>query len=156
WIRAYNADPKHTHKLNFYGFDLPGSPGNPLANRGVRTAIEEVFSYLAKVDIAEATRFHRQLDNLIPSIHFDPRSADGNQYPKLGQSDRDVITAAIAEMISLLERREKLYIQASSSNDYQWAYRNSLAARSVDLWLRRIPVGWKPSSDVDYTMMSEA
>lgn len=29
WMRDYNADPHHFRKIQFYGFDMPGSPTNP-------------------------------------------------------------------------------------------------------------------------------
>ena len=35
WLRRYNADVRLARKVNFYGFDVPGSPGNPTPNRGM-------------------------------------------------------------------------------------------------------------------------
>lgn len=56
WIRSYNADPSHRRKINFYGFDVPGSPGNPAANRGLRTALDETLRSLDRVDSTSVQR----------------------------------------------------------------------------------------------------
>ena len=148
WLREYNADPQHTRKVRFYGFDVPGSPGEANANRGLDTALTEALNYLVSVDAAEGDAFHARLDPFIPSIRFDfrrPRDASG--YDKLSQGERDSITATIADLVSVLERREAPYQAASSVNDYEWAYRAAIGARDADAWLRRIPTGWQPSND---------
>jgi erythromycin esterase len=150
WIRAYNDDPKHVRKLNFYGFDVPGSPGNPAANRGLRTALDEVLSYLDRVDTTAAPTFRARLDRFLPDIHLDPSKADGPGYPKLTQADRDQVTAAVADLVALFERREARYSAASSPADYQWTYRSLLGARSADEWLRQVPIGWKQSDGMTF------
>jgi erythromycin esterase-like protein len=33
WMREWNADPRHQQKLEFFGFDVPGSSGNPFGRR---------------------------------------------------------------------------------------------------------------------------
>lgn len=150
WIRDYNADPKHTRKLNFYGFDVPGSPGNPFANRKMRTALDDALVYLARVDAEAARHYHQRLDSLLPFLHLDPRSMDTVQYAKLGPTERDRLTAAIGDLIATVERREARYVAASNRTDYQWAYRNLLGARAVDLWLRQMPLGWDPSKGMSF------
>ncbi len=75
---------------------------------------------------------------------------DVPQYAKLSQVDRDRLTAAIGELISLVERREGRYLAAGSRADYAWAYRNLLGARAADLWLREMPVGWEPSKGMTF------
>lgn len=150
WMRAWNADPRHGKKLDFYGFDLPGSPGNPYANRGMHTALDETLAFLDRVDTAAARTFHQRLDRYLPDIQLDSRSDTARQYPRLGSPERDAVTAAIADLITLLERRERPYREASSPNDYAWAWRNAQNARSVDGWLRRIPLGWKPAQGMSF------
>ena len=146
WIRDYNADPTHLRKINFYGFDVPGSPGNPDANRGMRTALDEVLSYLDRVDTATARAFHSRLDSYLPDIQIDPRARGAARYLRLSQAERDAVTAAIADLVAAFEAREAEYEAAASATDYQWAYRSALGARSADIWLRQIPIGWLPSA----------
>ena len=57
WMREWNADPRHQQKLEFFGFDVPGSSGNPLGRRDVRTALEETLNYLARVDATNELEF---------------------------------------------------------------------------------------------------
>lgn len=140
WIRQYNANPRVAHKINFYGFDVPGSPGNPMASRGTETALTEVLKYLATVDSAAATDFQARLGPLVPRVHFDPGKKDGQSYQALTVAERDTVTAAIDDLVTLLERKEAVYSAAGSADDYEWAYRAAIGARQVDNWLRQMPV----------------
>jgi erythromycin esterase len=147
WLRAYNADKGNDHKANFYGFDVPGSAGNPKARRGVDTALVEALRYLASVDRVAADRFHADLDPILPNLRFDPhRSPSAAGYDRLGQSERDALTAGIAQLIALLDRREAHYVATGGAQAYQWGHRAAIGARQVDSWLRQIPHDWRPSS----------
>lgn len=146
WLREYNADPRHVRKVNFYGFDVPGSVGNPRGTRNVDTALVEALDYLAHVDNASAAEFHARLDRVMTNLHFDWYSPDGPNYSKLTQVERDTLTSAIADLIALLERSESRYTAASTAEDYDWAYRAAIGARQADNWLRvDILVGRQPS-----------
>jgi len=146
WMAEYNADPKVTRKLNFYGFDVPGSPGNPMANRGTDSALLEVLAYLDRVDSSAATAFRARLNALLPRVRFDSLRVDAPSYHTLTSPERDTVTAAVAELVALIERKEAVYVAASSVSDYEWAHRAVIGARQVDGWLRHIPIGWKPSN----------
>jgi erythromycin esterase len=146
WLRQYNADPRHARKISFYGFDVPGSPGNPKAKRGLEIALTEALGFLDCVDSAAARDLRFRLDPLLKSLRFDPgRAHDALGYDRLRQPDRDVLTAAIADLIELLERREAAYTAASSTDDYDWACRAAIGARQIDNWLRRTPLDWQPA-----------
>lgn len=141
WLREYNANPRIVRKVNFYGFDVPGSPGNAQAKRGTETALTEALKYLATVDPTAATGFRARLDTLLPRVHFDRKQTNGLGYQSLSGAERDTITAVINDLITLLERKEALYSAVGSTNDYEWAYRAAIGARQVDGWLRQMPVG---------------
>jgi erythromycin esterase len=51
WMRRYNADPRHQHKIRFYGFDM---------QYAVR-ARKVVLAYLRKVDAAEAEEAEKSI-----------------------------------------------------------------------------------------------
>jgi erythromycin esterase len=156
WLRHYNADPQHTRKLAFYGFDIPGSPCNPSANRGPETAIVDVLKYLARVDNAAAAGFHARLDSLIESLRCEPgHTSDLPTYDQLTQIQRDTLTATIADLVTLLEREEAKYTASSTVGDYDWAYRAAIGARETDAYLRQIPVGWHARNE-SVTATSEA
>lgn len=148
WMREYNADSHHPRKLSFYGFDVPGSPGNSEANRGLNTALLEALAYLARVDSPAAHAFQSKLEDPVKNLRLPllpPQGATG--YNLLSTTERNELTATIADMISLLEREESHYIGRSSASDYEWAYRAAIGARQVDNWLRQIPLGWKPTRE---------
>ncbi len=146
WLRDYNEKVTPGRKLNFYGFDVPGSPGEPRAARGVDTGLRATLEYLAAVDGESGRAFQSRLASLLPYLRFGPWcDPDRHGYQELGAAERDELTTAIAELIALLQRGEKLCIAASTPEEYAWAVRAAIGARQVDEWLRRIPIGWKPS-----------
>jgi len=149
WLRQYNEDRRPAQTVNFYGFDVSGSPGLGRANRGIDTALVETLSYLAGVDRTESTSFSARLKALMENLRFDlRRSSDALlTYDRLTQNQRDALTAAIADLVTLLERREADYTAASTLNDYEWAYRAAIGASQTDSWLRQIPTGWRASSE---------
>jgi erythromycin esterase len=144
WLREYNASPKHSRKVRFYGFDVPGSPGNGQANRGLKTAIEAALDYLAKVDSPAAGELRRRTEPLMPFLNVRARSTSVKIYSQLPPVQRDQLTSAVADMVALFERRATDYTKASSAEAYRWAYHNAICARQGDNWLRQIPPGWEP------------
>jgi erythromycin esterase len=137
WMREYNANPRNRRKLSFYGFDVPGSPGNAEAKRGMRTALDDALNYLESVDSAEAAGLHTRLDRWLPHLRVDRRPVPGPRYRDLSGPDRDALTAAVADLVTLFEHRQARYSQVSSPTDYEWAYRSALGARAADAWLRK-------------------
>jgi erythromycin esterase len=145
WMREYNMAAGPTEKIRFFGFDVPGSPTNGWATRGVASVIEEPLRYIGLADPEAAASVEARIRPLLPSVRLDLAGAtppSQAQYFDLSQGDRDLLTATIADMISLFERREVTYVANGSSTDYEWAYRMSIGARQTDAYLRRIPGGW--------------
>ncbi len=145
WLRAYNSDPAHRRKLAFYGFDLAGSPANSRARRGHRTALDAALGYLAEIDAESAAALRDRVASLLDRMGFAWRAnADHSAYSGLSLEQRNAMTATIADLIALLERKEAAYIQAGTREDYQWGYIAALNARGMDNWLRQIPRQWVP------------
>jgi erythromycin esterase-like protein len=144
WLRDYNSNVSPERQVNFYGFDIPGSPGNVGVSRGMDTALRAALEYLDRMDPVAGAAFHARLDALIRFIRFDLNSAG---YDKLSVQERDRLTGAIADLVSLFQRCEARYSASSSDTDYQWAMRAAIGARDVDAWLRCIPADWQPLSE---------
>lgn len=142
WMREYNADPKHSRKIEFYGFILPGSDGDSK----ITLALEDALRYLDGVDSAAATTLRNRTKAILPMLILDRFSDAPNQYSHLSQPLRDQMTAAIADMISLFKIREAAYTAASSDRAYQFAYRSAVVAGQVDEYLRQVPLGWTPKA----------
>jgi erythromycin esterase len=145
WLRAHNARVDG-RPVNFYGFDLAGSPGLGRARRGVQTALDEALAYLATVDPARAFHMRARLDALLPNLRFDLcRAPDDAGYDRLSAAERDLLTGAVADLIAMLERHEAQYIERSDAEHFAWGHRAALNARDVDVWLRQVPLGWQPA-----------
>jgi erythromycin esterase len=148
WLERHNADHSVLRKVNFYGFDVPGSPGNPHATRGLDTALSEALEYLRSVDSAAAELFRTRFHPYLTYLRFEfTRDAEGPGYDQLSASERDALTSAIVDLVGLFERRQARYTDASSHTDYEWAYRAAIGARQADAWLRQIPLDWHPSRE---------
>lgn len=156
WLRQYNAAPDRPRKINFYGFDVPGSPGDPNARRSLDTALVAALHFLTAADAGAAADFAARVGRLLPFLRFDYYGQlDGPSYNQLTSGERDALTAAIADLVALLERHEARYISAGSPSDYEWAHRAAIAARQLDGWLRQIPLQWRASVE-DLTLLDRA
>ncbi len=138
WMRAYNDDPRHAHKIEFYGVDVSG--GDDDMEMPLRAALD----YLAARDAAKASGFRTRVADLLPRLHLNRMTEAPNQYPELTQAERDRLTATIADVIAELEVHETQWSTATSKREYATALRAAVAARQVDSYLRWVPVGWKP------------
>ncbi len=62
WMRRYNADPKHTRKVKFYGFDM----------QSAARAAKVTLSYLRKVDLQQAENAAKEL-GLLANPYTEPQ-----------------------------------------------------------------------------------
>jgi erythromycin esterase len=146
WMRDYNARlPAGAVKVQIFGLDVPGSPGNFDAARGADTALQYALEYLRVVDAQAAAQLQPRFEAFLPVL----KSIDG--YGDLRESERDTLTAAIADLASLIERQRHAYITRSSKDDFDWAERAVIGARQTDTWFRRMPVGWKLEHGFEWT-----
>src|SRR6202023_1468651 len=105
WMRTYNADPSHAHKVRFLGFDM----------QTTKVAGPVVASYLGKVDPDYAQRMSSPLATL--------------GKDNLRQAEAAESAAALAAAKALLERfdeRKAAYIAASSLSDWDLARQHAV------------------------------
>jgi erythromycin esterase len=62
WMRAFNADPMHRVKLQFYGFD---SPTEMMSSDSPRQVLHFVLDYLASIDTDSAEDHRQRIDALL-------------------------------------------------------------------------------------------
>jgi erythromycin esterase len=134
WMRTYNEGQSDERKVSFFGFDVPGSPTNGFAIRGVDTAIKEAIAFVRDVDVTSASAIAARVEPFLP-LSLDT-------YGQLSQPDRDQLTVVVADLVAMLKRREWDYVEASSRSDYDWAYIAALGAQQIDDFLRFVPLGW--------------
>jgi erythromycin esterase-like protein len=137
WLREYNdALGVDEPKIEIFGIDVSGSPGNLGAPRNPDTALLVVLDYLEAVNAEAADRYRVQVQDFLPVL------ASTNDYGPLPVAERNALTATISDLISHLERYEYEYTAASSRRDYAWALQSAISARQVDNWFRNMPQYW--------------
>jgi erythromycin esterase len=129
WMRHYNDDPTHDRKLHFYGIDLLAQAVSPL------TPLEGVWRFLEEMDPTYADSSRRTLRPLIEPFLGQGggvRWVSLDAYTLLEVDQRNAYTAAINDLIARVETRRVYYIQRSSAERYEWAYRHAVNARQMD------------------------
>lgn len=82
WMREYNADPAHTTKLHFYGFDMPTSL---TGMTGPRQVLTFALEYLTSIDPASGQVYRERIEQLLgedfdwenPAMYADPSISPG-------------------------------------------------------------------------------
>jgi erythromycin esterase len=126
FMRAYNADPAHRRKIHFYGADpFAMGPFNEY-RRTASVPLEAALAYLDRVDPEHAAA-HRE--SLLPKIGLF-KSED--EYKALEAEVRHAITLGTQALVRRFEVYRVPYIEQTSTDDYEWAYRHAIVARQVD------------------------
>jgi len=82
WMRQYNANPSHSVKLQFYGFD---SPTEMTGTDSPRQVLHFVLDYLTSIDSASSQEHRERIDPLLgrdsdwenPAAMMDPTKSIG-------------------------------------------------------------------------------
>lgn len=134
WMRAYNARTDGRRKIRFYGLEMMGhvlQASPPPADRPLRSALQ----YLASVDPASAASLRQRTDPLLAqlvSAAYPKEAGVTSPYDKMGKVQQDTLTVAIADTVSLFERRQVEWIGKSSRLAYERGYRSALNAAALD------------------------
>lgn len=136
WLRDYNMTQPAARQVDFYGFDVSGSPGVPVASP--RPGLEVAMDYLADVDSAAARAFEARLP--IPADSILNPLRDGGFA--LSTAQRDRVTVLVSDLISQLRRNEARYSMLASEREYRWAVQTTVAVGQAHDWLRQFPQGW--------------
>jgi hypothetical protein len=154
WLRNYNQDSSNSHKVKLYGFDIPGSPLNPFANRKMNTSITSALAYLKTVDPKNWVKLNKRLNPVMGYIHINISKPNVKQYFHLNKVGRNELSSITNELIKLFETKQLDYQKHSSKEDYDWAYLAARSAKDIDNWLQTIPLSFKPSTEVKETVFS--
>lgn len=146
WMKEYNDSVKQgARKIQIFGFDVSGSPANLSVERGPETALVYALDYLRQVDPRAADDIQHRVQRFIPALE----STD--DYGVLTGIERDSLSAAVADLVSLVQRHRVEYAAESSELDYTWGEQAAIAARQVDAWFRRMPDDWRVSDGFEWT-----
>lgn len=155
WLRKYNQDSLNVHKVKLYGFDIPGSPLNPYANRKMNTAILAALAYLEVVDHANGVKLRKRLKPLMAYIHTNISDTSVKQYFHLEATRRRELTTIVDDLLRLYEINKWRYIKQTSEENYDWSYLAAKSSKNVDNWLQTIPLDFKLSAEISETVFSD-
>lgn len=123
YLREHNRNAADADSVHFFGFDVSNLPSF-VGRGGVELSLLTTLEYLDRVDPEASANTRERLASVFPG--------------PLGETEteRDVLTGAISELIAMLKRRQHEYISLSSPDDYDWALQTAIAARQTDLAMR--------------------
>jgi erythromycin esterase len=130
WMRAYNANPTHRVKLQFYGFD---SPTEMMSSDSPRQLLHFVLDYLASIDIGSAEGHRQRIDTLLgqdadwenPAAAMDPTKSVG-MSPAATQ-----LRIETEDLISELQVRRPELVAKSDTGRYLEAMQYATVARQL-------------------------
>jgi erythromycin esterase len=105
WMRAFNADPKHTKKLHFYGFDMQS---------GARAA-KVVDAYLKRVDPALEAEVHARLAQLWKT-----------DRPEAGDEGAVKLTLASQSILAAFDANRTAWEKRTSANEWALAKQHAV------------------------------
>lgn len=130
WMHDYNLDPAHPHKIRFYGVDLSAGVDGDFGR--ARIATDASLAYLARTDTSSARRMRAELEPYLERF-----SSAG--YRTLVPGERNGLRASIDELVELLKRGRLTFVASTSTDEYEWALRNAVAAQQLDAFFRVDP-----------------
>ena len=135
WMRQYNARPTTSRRIRFYGLDLTGGVKGRLAR--CRRALDAVLAYIEQADSSWARQVGQPLEPFLARFN-------GNDYYNLTPNERNNLTAAISDLIGLLEHQRVTFLAQTSELAYHRAHRNAVVARQLDALFRASPSAFDP------------
>jgi erythromycin esterase len=104
WMRRYNADPKHTRKVKFYGFDM----------QSAARAAKITLSYMRKVDPQRAETSAKEL-GLLANPFTEP------QFNTLAKEKKVAAAETVKSVLASFDERKQDYVKRSSADEWSFA-----------------------------------
>jgi erythromycin esterase len=123
WMRTYNADPAHTQKVQFLGFDM----------QTARVAISNVDAYLEDVDPHE---------RLTAELALAPLSNERNEreYARRPSKVQAETAEGIKALLNFFDQHKHSYVVASSEKKWALARHNlEIIKQAAELYSSRAP-----------------
>lgn len=117
WMRQYNADPRHTKKVKFYGFDMQSAP----------RAAKVTLAYLRKVDAEQATVAEKAFAMLANPL----TEQDYTNQPK---EKKDAAATTIDAVLKAFDARKADYIKKTNEKDWAIARQHArVLAQNIEM-----------------------
>ena len=130
WMRAYNADPAHSVKLHFYGFD---SPMEMMYADSPRQSLEVVLDYLGSID-GDSAQVHRdRIGSLLGNdADWENQEAAMDPSKSIGRSPAATsLRIAVEDLATELTIRRPELVAASDADRYAEAVHYASSARQL-------------------------
>lgn len=130
WMRAFNADPSHEVKLQFYGFD---SPTEMTSTDSPRQILHFALDYLASIDSVSGQKHRERIDALLgqdadwesPAAMMDPTTSIGLSPAATA------LRIETEDLITELRLRRPELVAKSDESRYLEAVQYATAARQL-------------------------
>lgn len=131
WMRAYNADPAHTVKLRFYGFDISAIGGARI--RGPDAVLHYALDYLASIDQASAAKHRERIDTLLGQLSgWENPDVFQKKAPAPGLTPAAFsLRIATEDLIAELRMRRPELVMKSGADRYQLALHHAQIGRQT-------------------------
>jgi erythromycin esterase len=117
WMRRYNADPKNTRKVKFYGFDMQS------AGRAAKVTL----SYLRKVAPQQAENAAKEL-GLLANPYTE------SQFNRLAKEKKAVAAETVKSVLASLDERKEDYVKLSSVGEWSLARQHArILAQNIEM-----------------------
>jgi erythromycin esterase-like protein len=130
WMRRYNADPSHSTKLRFYGFDIPGLEAGIASPAHV---LHFVLDYLSSIDSALGQEHRQQIDSLLaPDSDWENPNAMADPSKSVGLSPAaNALRIATEDLIAELRTLRPELAANSGIDRYLEALQYAAVARDL-------------------------
>lgn len=117
WMRRYNADPRHTKKVKFYGFDMQSAP----------RAVKATLAYLRMVDPEQATAAEKSLALIANPI-------TDRDFEKSPPEKKEEMAAAIVAALKRLDERKEEFVKKTSAREWAVARQHAgIVAQNLEM-----------------------
>lgn len=143
WLRAFNARPSTKRKVHFYGIDLTGGRAGNFSDS--KLSLDQALAFVANTEPQQERALRARLDPLLPQF-----TTAG--YDTLTPEQKNELTTAIHDLVSLFERREVAWSAASSREGYARAYRSAVNAAQLNANFRAAKAESNPQAQRESAM----
>lgn len=128
WMRAYNADPSHSNKLHFYGFD---TPTESMSSDSPRQLLHFVLDYLYSLDPATGEKYQHRIEPLLgEDAAWETTEAAMDPTRSVGLSaEAAALRIEVEELIAELQLRRPSLVGGSTPEQYAEAVHYAALAR---------------------------
>jgi erythromycin esterase len=126
WLRSYNATKPPSRQVRVYGTSSSGP--------AEYESLDAALTYLERAAPEVAHSARADLSDAMSDFRPD-------KFAQLPQAKRDALAAKLEDLITVFRRERLRLIDATSTEDYEWAFRQTYIALQAVVSMRLAPPG---------------